>query len=141
MVLRLFLLLSIVRLQSQNQLGCFTRVQSRINWPRYDYEIRHHEPNLIYPSAFILHPFEIMSSQFFAWLTAFSFACANVTVGHGMRYSTPLTATFVSLVVHTTVLWTALFFTSGIPAINDKSAWHPRHGFDRERHRGQLVEA
>ncbi len=59
-----------------------------------------------------------MSSQFFAWLTAFSFACANVTVGHGMRYSTPLTATFVSLIVHTTVLWTALFFTSGIPAIN-----------------------
>jgi DME family drug/metabolite transporter len=59
-----------------------------------------------------------MSSQFFAWLTAFSFACANVTVSHGMRYSTPLTATFVSLIVHTTVLWTALFFTSGIPSIN-----------------------
>jgi len=34
-----------------------------------------------------------MSPQLFAWLTAFSFACANVTVGHGMRYSTPLTAT------------------------------------------------
>ncbi len=59
-----------------------------------------------------------MSPQFFAWLTAFSFAVANVTVGHGMRYSTPLTATFVSLLVHTAVLWTALFLTSGIPAIN-----------------------
>ena len=59
-----------------------------------------------------------MSAQFFAWLTAFSFACANVTVGHGMRYSTPLTATFVSLIVHTAVLWTALFLTSGIPAIH-----------------------
>ena len=59
-----------------------------------------------------------MSPQFFAWLTAFSFACANVTVGYGMRYSTPLTATFVSLIVHTIVLWTALVITSGIPEIN-----------------------
>jgi drug/metabolite transporter, DME family len=59
-----------------------------------------------------------MSPQLFAWLTAFSFACANVTVGYGMRYSTPLTATFVSLIVHTIVLWTALFLTSGIPTVN-----------------------
>jgi DME family drug/metabolite transporter len=59
-----------------------------------------------------------MASQFFAWLTAFSFACANVTVGYGMRYSTPLTATFVSLIVHTTVLWSALFFTSAIPTVS-----------------------
>src|SRR4026207_757509 len=59
-----------------------------------------------------------MSPQFFAWLTAFCFAAANVTVGHGMRYSPPLTATFVSLIVHTAVLWTALFLTSGIPASN-----------------------
>jgi drug/metabolite transporter (DMT)-like permease len=59
-----------------------------------------------------------MSAQFFAWLTAFSFACANVTVGHGMRYSTPLTATFVSLIVHTVVLWSALFLTSEIPTMN-----------------------
>ncbi|HVO94192.1 MAG TPA: GRP family sugar transporter [Terriglobales bacterium] len=59
-----------------------------------------------------------MSPQLFAWLTAFSFACANVTVGYGMRYSTPLTATFVSLIVHTVALWTALFLSSGIPATN-----------------------
>lgn len=59
-----------------------------------------------------------MSPQLFAWLTAFSFACANVTVGYGMRYSTPVTATFVSLIVHTIVLWTAVFVTSGIPSIN-----------------------
>jgi drug/metabolite transporter (DMT)-like permease len=58
-----------------------------------------------------------MSAQFFAWLTAFSFACANVTVGHGMRNSTPLTATFVSLIVHTIVLWTAVLFT-GIPHVS-----------------------
>src|SRR6266566_1417238 len=59
-----------------------------------------------------------MSPQFFAWLTAFSFACANVMVGYGMRYSTPLTAPFVSLIVHTLVLWTALFFSGGIPTVN-----------------------
>ena len=35
-----------------------------------------------------------------------------------MRYSTPLTATFVSLIVHTLVLWTALFFSGGIPTVN-----------------------
>ena len=59
-----------------------------------------------------------MSAQFFAWLTAFSFAASNVTVGHGMRYSTPLTATFVSLVVHTIVLWSAVFLLGGIPEVS-----------------------
>lgn len=58
-----------------------------------------------------------MSPQVFAWLTAFSFAVANVTVRHGMRYSTPLTATFVSLIIHTVVLWTAVFLTGGIPRV------------------------
>jgi drug/metabolite transporter (DMT)-like permease len=58
-----------------------------------------------------------MSPQLFAWLTAFSFAVANVTVRHGMRYSTPLTATFVSLIIHTIVLWTAVFLTGGIPNV------------------------
>lgn len=59
-----------------------------------------------------------MSAQLFAWLTALSFACANVTVGHGMRYSTPLTATFASLIVHTIVLWSALLFLGGIPDVS-----------------------
>jgi uncharacterized membrane protein len=58
-----------------------------------------------------------ISPQFFAWLTAFSFGIANVTVRHGMRYSTPLTATFVSLIIHTIVLWIAVFMTGGIPAV------------------------
>jgi drug/metabolite transporter (DMT)-like permease len=35
-----------------------------------------------------------------------------------MRYSTPVTATFVSLIIHTIVLWTAVFLTGGIPTIN-----------------------
>jgi transporter family protein len=58
-----------------------------------------------------------MSPQFLAWLTAFSFACSNVTVGYGLRYSTPLTATFVSLIVHTVVLWSAVFISGGIPNV------------------------
>lgn len=58
-----------------------------------------------------------MSPQFFAWFTAFFFAIANVTVRHGMRYSTPLTATFVSLIVHTAVLWTVVFATGGLPSV------------------------
>jgi DME family drug/metabolite transporter len=58
-----------------------------------------------------------MSPQFFSWLAAFSFAIANVTVRHGMRYSTPLTATFVSLIIHTIVLWSALLLTRDIPSV------------------------
>jgi drug/metabolite transporter (DMT)-like permease len=59
-----------------------------------------------------------MSAQFFAWLTAFSFAASNVTVGHGMRYSTPLTATFVSLIVHTIVLWAVVLLVTGVPEVS-----------------------
>jgi len=58
-----------------------------------------------------------MSPQLFAWLTALSFAVGNVTVGYGLRYSTPLTATFVSLTLHTIVLWSAVFATGGVPPV------------------------
>jgi len=58
-----------------------------------------------------------MSPQLLAWLAALSFAISNVTVRHGMRYSTPLTATFASLIIHTIVLWTAVFATRGIPDV------------------------
>jgi drug/metabolite transporter (DMT)-like permease len=58
-----------------------------------------------------------MSPQFLAWLTAVSFACANVIARQGLRYSTPITATFVSLIIHTTVLWSAVYFTVGVPPV------------------------
>jgi len=58
-----------------------------------------------------------MSPQLFAWLTAVSFAFANISVRRGMEYSTPLTATFVSLVVHTVALWIAVALTVGIPEV------------------------
>lgn len=58
-----------------------------------------------------------MSPQFLAWLTAVAFAASNVSVRRGLSYSTPLTATFISLLIHTIVLWTAVFMTAGIPAV------------------------
>ncbi len=38
-------------------------------------------------------------------------------VRQGLRYSTPTTATFVSLTLHTIVLWAAVYFTVGIPKV------------------------
>jgi uncharacterized membrane protein len=56
-----------------------------------------------------------MTAQLFALLTALAFATSNVSVKRGFRYSTPMTATVVSLGIHTVVLWTAIFATGGIP--------------------------
>jgi uncharacterized membrane protein len=47
--------------------------------------------------------------------TAISYASANVTARRGMIYSTPSTATLLSLIVHTVILWLAVFLTGGIP--------------------------
>ena len=58
-----------------------------------------------------------MVAELFALLTALSFACSNVSVKPGFRYSTPMTATFMSLVIHSIVLWSAVFLTGGIPKI------------------------
>jgi DME family drug/metabolite transporter len=58
-----------------------------------------------------------MSAQLLAWLTAVAFAASNVSVRRGLNYSTPLTATFVSLLIHTIVLWSAVFMTIGIPGV------------------------
>ena len=58
-----------------------------------------------------------MSAQLFALLTAFAFACSNASVKRAFRHSTPLTATFVSLLIHSVVLWIAVFATGGIPQV------------------------
>lgn len=58
-----------------------------------------------------------MSPQLLALFTAVSFAMSNITVRRGLLYSTPFTATFVSLVIHTVALWTAVFLTGGIPHV------------------------
>ena len=58
-----------------------------------------------------------MQAEIFALLTALSFACSNVLVKSGFQYSTPLTATFVSLLIHSIMLWLAVFSTGGIPRV------------------------
>ena len=58
-----------------------------------------------------------MSAQLFALLTAFAFAVSNASVKRAFAYSTPLTATFVSLLIHSVVLWIAVFATGGIPEV------------------------
>lgn len=58
-----------------------------------------------------------MTAQLFALLTAFAFAVSNVSVRRGFRYSTPLTATFASLLIHSIMLWMAVFVTGGIPRV------------------------
>jgi drug/metabolite transporter, DME family len=58
-----------------------------------------------------------MSPQLLAWLTAVSFALSNVSVRKGLSYSTPFTATLVSLIIHTVALWAAVFLTMEIPQV------------------------
>lgn len=58
-----------------------------------------------------------MTPQLLALLTAVSFALSNITVRRGLLYSTPFTATFASLAIHTVVLWSAVFLTGGIPQV------------------------
>lgn len=58
-----------------------------------------------------------MRAQIFALLTALAFAGSNVSVKRGFQYSTPLTATFVSLAIQSVVLWIAVFASGGIPAV------------------------
>lgn len=58
-----------------------------------------------------------MSAQIFALLTALAFAVSNASVKRAFRYSTPLTATFVSLLIHSVALWAAVFATGGIPEV------------------------
>jgi uncharacterized membrane protein len=56
-----------------------------------------------------------MPPQLWALFTAISYASANVTARRGMIHSTPSTATLLSLIVHTVILWLAVFLTGGIP--------------------------
>ena len=58
-----------------------------------------------------------MKAHIFALLTALAFAASNVSVKRGFAFSTPLTATFVSLAIHSVVLWAAVFITGGIPPV------------------------
>jgi len=58
-----------------------------------------------------------MTPQFLALCTALSYAAANVSVRRGLHHSSAATATLVSLIVHSVVLWVAVFLTGGIPQV------------------------
>jgi uncharacterized membrane protein len=59
-----------------------------------------------------------MSAQLIALLTAFTYACALIASRRGLRYSTPTTVTFVSIMVQNATLWSAVFLSGGIPQVS-----------------------
>ena len=64
-----------------------------------------------------------MTAQFIAFLTAIFYASALVSARRGMKYSTPVTVTCVSVIVQTVTLWTAVFLTGGIPRVSPTAVW------------------
>ena len=58
-----------------------------------------------------------MPPHLLALLSAISFSLANITVRQGLKYSTPITATLISLIAHTILLWIIVLFTAGIPDV------------------------
>jgi drug/metabolite transporter (DMT)-like permease len=60
----------------------------------------------------------LMSPQFLAFITAICYAAALVASRRGLRYSTPDTVTWVSILVQNVSLWSAVFLTGGIPQVS-----------------------
>ncbi len=58
-----------------------------------------------------------MSAQLVALSTAIFYASALVSARRGLRYSTPVTVTCVSVIVQVVTLWIAIFITGGIPKV------------------------
>lgn len=56
-----------------------------------------------------------MIPQLLALAAAVSYAICMISARRGLKHSTAITVTLVSLIVHTAVLWTAVFLTGGIP--------------------------
>jgi drug/metabolite transporter (DMT)-like permease len=59
-----------------------------------------------------------MSPQFLALITAICYAAALVASRRGLKYSTPDTVTWVSILVQNVSLWSAVFLTGGIPPVS-----------------------
>ena len=57
------------------------------------------------------------TAQVLAFITSVLYASALVSARAGMRYSNPTTVTLVSILMQNLVLWTAVFLTSGLPAV------------------------
>jgi uncharacterized membrane protein len=59
-----------------------------------------------------------MSPQLLASITAIFYAGALVSSRLGLKHSTPDTVTLVSILVQNATLWSAVFFTGGIPRVS-----------------------
>lgn len=57
-------------------------------------------------------------AQLFASVTAISYAAALVSSRLGLRYSTPDTVTLVSILVQNVTLWSAVYWTGGVPKVS-----------------------
>jgi DME family drug/metabolite transporter len=58
------------------------------------------------------------TAQLLALVTSVCYACALVASRRGLKYSTPDTVTWVSILVQNTALWAAVFATGGIPRVS-----------------------
>lgn len=58
-----------------------------------------------------------MPAQLIALCTAIFYGSALVAARRGLKYSTPMTVTCVSVIVQTVTLWSAVLLTGGIPEV------------------------
>jgi len=56
--------------------------------------------------------------QLIALSAALSYATSGIAAKRGMRYSTPITVTLISLTIHAAGLWSILLLTSGVPKVS-----------------------
>ena len=59
-----------------------------------------------------------MPAQLIALAAALSYAISGIAAKRGLRYSTPVTVTLVSVAIHATVLWIALLIFRGVPVVS-----------------------
>ena len=68
-------------------------------------------------AAFRFMPISI-PPQVIALGAALSYAISGIAARRGLRYSTPITVTLVSMAVHAVTLWAAVLFTGGVPSVS-----------------------
>jgi len=61
---------------------------------------------------------ESVPPQIVALGAALSYAVSGIAARRGMHYSTPITVTLVSLMIHAAGLWSVLLLTGGIPKVS-----------------------
>ena len=57
-------------------------------------------------------------AQLIALGASLSYAASGILAKRGLRYSTPITVTLVSVSIHAVTLWSTLLLTGGIPAVS-----------------------